>query len=73
MDNECLLLSAPKIHSACLLLVPRIENDLFPRESAMISAVLKNVLKVEGGKMFSDFWREMSSERTLGIGCLEEM
>lgn len=50
VDNECLLLLAPKIHSACLLLVPRIENDLLPRESAMIGAVLKNVLKVERGK-----------------------
>lgn len=41
-----------------------IENYLLPRESAMISAVLKNVLRFEREKMFSDFWREMSSERT---------
>lgn len=41
-----------------------IENYLLPRESAMISAVLKNVLRSEREKMFSDFWREMSSERT---------
>lgn len=30
----------------------------------MISLVLKKVLKVERQKMFSDFWREMSNERT---------
>lgn len=77
-DNECLLLlSAPKIHYAYLLLFLATESDLLPRESEMISVVLRNVVKVEGGKCSLTAGGRMSSERRKkereGIGCLEEM